>query len=351
MLCSRVKIIGINFVLLLGLLLGQQSYATSPIAPHRVVLGDTKYFKNWAIGCDNTLTCQAIAMQPVETGENESKGYLTLSYTRFGLGIGAPAITITGMDANVSDYRIYVDKRLIVSAALKGANDSITLSNKDSLRLSKAIANGNQMRVTDAAGKLLGRVSLNGSAAALRHIDSKLKRKGLPEPSIIATRIGKDATIPDTGSLVALAETTYCAKEREGVTEDTAYSLGNIDGTAKALALISCGNGAYNFSAIAFVGTQSADGKWKFEPAKFDYADADAAPVNTQKILTNVTWDAGKQNLNSYHKGRVIADCGKTDDFVWDGNMFRLTRAERMEKCQGAPVWITVWQARVNFIG
>ncbi len=342
---NRVKIFGLDIAIFASFLLASHVAAVPPAALHNVIPGETQYYKDWAVGCDNTLSCQAIAMQPLENGE----GYLTLSLARDAGKGRAPIIEITGMDTDVSKYQIYADKRLIVSGTLKGANDSITLTARDSARLARAIPNGQELRVMGEAGKMLGRISLSGSSTALRYIDSQQKRTAKPIPVITIKRMVKGELIPETGDLVALAENGKCTVLRQGVTEDSAYSLGNEDGNAKALALISCGNGAYNFSSIAFIGTRGTDAKWKFEPAKFDYAGTGTG--DPQKKLTNATWDPGKQILNSYNKGRVIADCGVTEDYVWDGTMFRLTRAEQMKECQGAPVWITIWQAAVKFIG
>lgn len=331
--------------------------AVTPLMQRAPVLSDIRYFKNWAAGCDNTFSCQAIAMQLAETGNDESKGYLTMSLRYNGNAATVPIIEITGMDADISKYSISVDKRLILSGDLKGSNDSIKILSIDALRLARAIPKGRELYVADANGKTVGRVSLSGYVAATGYIKSKQRKFAAPPPVVVAARIGKDAAIPDTGALVALAETGNCSKIREGVTEDTAYSLGTSGGKARALALISCGNGAYNYDSAAFVGTQGDDGKWKFDPAQYDYAGTDkniSTIKNTdpaQKLLTNATWDAGTQTLNSYYKGRVIADCGATEDYTWDGTVFRLTRAERMDKCQGASVWITLWRAAVKFTG
>ena len=266
-------IYGLNIAIFASLVFAAQVAATPPGAVHKVMPGETRYFKNWAAGCDNTLSCQAIAMQPLENQE----GYLTLSLARDAGKGRTSIIEITGMDADVSKYQIYADKRLILSGTLKGVNDSITLSARDSVRLARVIPNGQELRITGEAGKLLGRISLSGSSAALRYLDSQQKRTAKPMPVITAKRITKNELIPETGDLVALAENGKCTALRQGVTEDSAYSLGNVGGTAKALALISCGNGAYNYSSVAFVGTRGSDAKWKFESAKFDYAGADAS--------------------------------------------------------------------------
>lgn len=348
---SRVRDLSTIIAIFAGISHAVYAGAVTPVPQRPVTVGEARYFKNWAAGCDNTLSCQAIAMQPRETGDGESNGYLTLSYTTNQEATGAPVIEITGMDADISKYRILAGKRLILSGTLKGSNDSIAISGREARRLAQEIPSGQELYITDAAGKSIGRVSLSGSSDALKYIKSKQKKYGLPLPFVAATRTGKDAAIPDTGALVALAETGSCIKQREGVTEDTAYSLGNAGGTVRALALISCGNGAYNFNSAAYVGTQDNDGKWKFVPAQYDYVDADNNANTPQKLLTNATWDAGTQKLSSYRKGRVIADCGATEDYVWDGTMFRLTRAERMDKCQGASVWITLWRAAVKFTG
>ncbi len=348
---NRVKTIVFSIAGFASLSFAMQSAAIISPAARMISLSETKYFKNWAAGCDNVLSCQAIALRPVDVPD----GYLSLVITRDGKKSSAiSSVELLDFDTDAAGYKILADDKLVTAGVFESGKDSITLKGAVAAKVVRAVAAAKEFRITDDAGKLLGRISPNGAAAALKYLDGRQRRSGKQAaaktlPQIPVKSIKPTEIIPETSDLIALAESSICVSERSGVTEDSAYSLGNQDGKPAALALISCGNGAYNFSSVAFIGTRGEDKKWKFVPAIFNYISDDPLMRNSRKKLTNATWNPAKQNLNSYYKGRVIADCGETEDFVWDGYAFRLTRAERMKECQGSPVWITVWRAAVEF--
>ena len=252
-------------------------------------------------------------------------------------------------------------------AILDGAAP-ISVTGKDALKLVREIARGQKMRLVDGSGKALGRISLSrlgsgstlsrrtaGAGAqpdALSAVGSRKARPVAPIlPVISAKRVIAAEAIPETQDLVALAESGQCKDERFGVTQDSAYSLGTQNGKAAALAIISCGSGAYNFGSVAYIGTRGAGGKWVFEPARFDYRTDVTSESAKLKILINADWDADTQSLSSYHKSRGIGDCGQSADYVWDGEMFRLTHSRVMDECRGSLDWITVWRAKVQFHG
>jgi Protein of unknown function (DUF1176) len=45
------------------------------------------------------------------------------------------------------------------------------------------------------------------------------------------------------------------------------------------------------------------------------------------------------------YKGRGLGDCGSSQNFVWDGTMFRLVEARVMGECRGAADFLTVFRA------
>ena len=142
----------------------------------------------------------------------------------------------------------------------------------------------------------------------------------------------------------AWSESSPCAKERVGATQDAAFSLGD----AKALVLLNCGAGAYNASAAAYIGERDGAGKWAFDPAAFDYSPTRLAEGGNIALLVNATWDSAAQTLSSFSKGRGIGDCGTSEDYVWDGASFRLVKARVMDQCRGSTDWIAVWRAEVK---
>jgi hypothetical protein len=50
----------------------------------------------------------------------------------------------------------------------------------------------------------------------------------------------------------------------------------------------------------------------------------------------------------AFAKGRGIGDCGVGDDYVWDGDRFRLAEQIAMGECRGSVDYITTWRARVR---
>ena len=330
----------------------------------QVKLGETKYFKNWAAGCDNGLSCEAVAMLPPELPE----GMLSLVLARDAGKDAALKINIFGFDSESDRYQLFVDGVLTDTGPITQDIAPIKIVGSDALKLARAMVKGSEARLVDGGGKLLGKISLAGSSAALRYVDVKQRRartasaivargkrkfrgSALALPVINVPRIVATDDIPSTSALVALAEGGSCAQERIGVTQDLVYGLGTVDGKPRALALINCGIGAYNVFNAAYIGTKDAQGKWKFEAAMFDHDSSFPNAKGDLKLIVNADWDAAKQTLATFSKSRGVGDCGRSADYVWDGKMFRLIHARSMEECQGSVDWITVWRADVAFAG
>jgi hypothetical protein len=227
------------------------------------------------------------------------------------------------------------------------------------------MARGNVIRMFDEKGIEVGKASLAGVSASLRHMDAQQGRAGgrnaviatggKPKagklaalPIITARKISPTDILPDTSALVALSENSPCATARFGSTEDTAYSLGNGTDGPRALVLLTCGAGAYNFSSGIYTARRDIRGRWMFEPAKFDYGATGFFAESTIPILVNADWDAATQTISSYTKARGLGDCGSSESYIWDGEMFRLTAASFMGECRGSTDWIPTWRAEVR---
>ncbi len=326
-------------------------------------LGVQKFFGDWAVACDNRLECEAVSMQP----EDLAFEGISLSLVRTSLQdeIG---ITLGGFDTKSDRYQILIDGRKAVTGQINTAAPvSIIINDKDAPRLARTLAKGSMLELRDGKGEVLGKISLKGSSAAFGYIDKvqnrattktalvnpgakRLRVKSWPTPVIAAKRIVPTDTTPDATTLVGLIESSSCKDERTNVTEDTAYSLGNIDGKARALVMISCGTGAYNFASAAYIGTEDTKGKWQFAPAQFDYGDAVRTMDGSVQLLINADWNQATQTMSSYAKGRGLGDCGNAESYVWDGAQFRLISALAMQQCRGALDWLTIWQADVKLV-
>jgi Protein of unknown function (DUF1176) len=336
---------------------------SSAMADTKPNLGTQKFFFDWAAACDNRLACEAISMPPEETAFEGISVTLTRASST-----GDIAITLSGFETKSDRYGILIDGRLADTGPINNAATApITVTGADALRLSRALANGRTLVLRDGKGADLGKISLKGSSAAFGHIDKvqnraatkaalanpgakNLRVNWVPTPVIAAKRIAPTETTPNAATLVSLIETSSCKEERYGVTEDTAYSLGRIDSKARALVMISCGAGAYNFASAAYIGTEEAAGKWQFAPALFDYGSAIRTMDNSVQLLINAGWDAATQTISSHAKGRGLGDCGNAESYVWDGAQFRLISAYGMEQCRGSLDWMTLWHADVKLV-
>lgn len=328
-----------------------------------VTPGKIVTFKDWSVGCDNGLACQAVALiQDGMPGE-----WLSIAANRSEGVNGALIIELAGSSTQSDRFRILIDNRVADTGTIQAGSDAIKVTGADAMKLARAMARGKSLRLVDGAGVDLGGASLAGANAAFRYMDASQGRAGSKGaivatgrkaatarkatlPVITAKKIVPSDQLPDASALVALSEGSPCAIDRFGSTQDIAYSLGSGANEAQALVLVNCGAGAYNEASGAYIGQRGATGKWTFAPARFDYVATSIGETLKVPVLTNADWDGTTQSLGSYNKARGVGDCGSSENWVWDGSMFRLTGATAMEECRGSLDWIPVWRAEVRLL-
>lgn len=337
------------------------SLLAMPAIAAPVTLGEQFFRKDWAAACDNSLACEAVSMAP--DGDLADK-----TWVRIARDSGADTISVKiGLSEPKGDrYRLLIDGRLVDSGMLSKGEWAIEAAPSNALRVARAIGRGRKMVILGSDGSKLGERSLNGSAAALIHIDHLQNRartrnalflsgrrtvqpKSMPLPVIAAQRIGKAGAVPDAGTIIAVVEKSQCPAEQLAVTENSAFSLGKNGGVNKVLILVGCGAGAYNMTMAPYVGSSTDGRRWSFTPARFDYPEKPDEGMGGAVLLSNPEWDAANQQLNSFHKGRGLGDCGRSANYVWDGNQFRLVEATGIDECNGARSWMTLWRAKVEF--
>jgi hypothetical protein len=335
--------------------------ATFAAAPVPVSIGKTILFKDWVAGCDNGLACQAVALIP----ESNPDQQLSVVFKRSEGGSAPLVIEIAGAQSKSPMYRILVDGKTASSGAISRDSDFVTVSGTAAIKLARSMSTGKAVAVIDGDGANLGSASLAGAAAALRYIDAQQGRAGTASaivatgkrnaaaktaalPVIAAKKITPTNMLPDASALVALSESSPCAVDRFGSTEDTAYSLGTGTKGPQALVMLNCGAGAYNQASGIYTGQRDNAGKWTFAPARFDYIATELGEKDKVPVLINSDWDAATQSITSYNKARGVGDCGSSESWVWDGAAFRLTAAAMMEECRGSLEWIPVWRADVK---
>jgi Protein of unknown function (DUF1176) len=326
-------------------------------------LAEQKFYKDWAVVCDNSLSCESVSLPPQSFPDNQPSIVLKRDART-----GDVAIEMFGLETTNGQYRVLIDRKLVHKGDMPmNAGDAVRISGADALRLARQLAVGSKATLMDGSGKELGSISLSGSRQALGYIDQiqnragtataltrqgrkSLRPKWMPKPVILAKRVVPVDATPDAAALVNLAENSPCKDARVTVTEDKAYSLGTIDGKAKALVLISCGSGAYNFSVGVYVATEAESGKWTFAAPQLDYDNKGRMIEGDMLFLINGGWDTSTQSLGSFSKSRGLGDCGEALSYVWDGAMFRLADAIGMAQCRGSMDWMTLWQAEVKLV-
>lgn len=334
-------------------------FTTTAFAAPR--FGEQMFFKDWAAACDNRLNCEAVSLN--ENAAPDERMSIGMNRNAQSGDINIHFYTV---QTDSDRYRIMIDGRVADSGPFGSDNaEMIRIKGAEALRLARQIAKGKRLTLLDGAGTELGAISLAGSAGALAHFDrvqnragtrtaivkpgqKNLRAKWLPTPLLSIKKIVPTKRTPDATAIVSLVEGSECKEARFGVTEDSAYSLGAPHGEAKALVLISCGSGAYNFTTVAYIGTENAPNIWRFEPARFD--DDRGKDGESIHYLVNSDWSPDTQLLSSFAKGRGLSDCGSGESYVWDGTMFRLVGAFGMEQCRGSMDWLTLWHVEVSLV-
>ena len=331
--------------------------AAYAVTPPAAAPGKLETYRDWIIGCDNGGGCEAVSLL-AENGVGPEM-FATISIMREGGAAAQPVITITPAEPARGQVDLMVDGMGVARASLVG--DAVKFTGVQAYAVIDRLSRGTRFELV-AHGKSLGEASLSGSAAALRYMDARQGRAGTvtalvakgplraaavrAAPALPAIRLG---VMPPQGKGEALWQTevsrvnalTGCGDENLGNAEAEVYPLaGN-----RALVLVPCGAGAYNFTAVPVIASGKA-GRRTFALAPFDRRPrwGDDAHV---PLLVNVRWDASRALLTSYAKGRGVGDCGNSEDYVWDGTMFRMVRASLMTECRGARDWITVFRARL----
>lgn len=304
-----------------------------------------KTFKDWIVGCDNGLACQADGVMP----EDESVA-ATIAVKRGAEAEAVPEIWFRIEDGTPAD--IVADSSPL-HLHLASREDVFDVAPADSMRLVTALASAKSLSVVDSAGKEIAIIAPSGAAAALLYMDDRqhrvgtataLVRKGeaaassMPLPPalptiFVPTASGTPPVTLNPATIRSIRGEDSC--EDAGREEEPEYD--RLD-ERSTLALIPevCASGAYNFAFAAMI--VGNDGKYR--EAKFD--DANVGGDGT----FNAEWDAGARALQTGMKGRGIGDCGVWSAYAWDGKRFRLIEQKLMDDCRGSIDFITTWRTK-----
>ncbi len=337
------------------------TFLAAAMATPDPAIGQQRNFNDWAVGCDNGWSCEALSLSSEDWSIGDG---ISLTVRQAGGRDGYNRVGLRAME-EIEGNRIalHIDGEQVAIAGRSEGDELFHFDPDIAQNLLYRIAMGHRAELFDEAGASLGDISLSGSRAALLYIEDIQGRAGtvtasamvgdepastIPEPPAIPTIAAMPvaARAPDSASelseaeLAALRPTVECDYGDEDPLSNRAFVISD---TAD-LILIACSRGAYNFSDIAFVRQGGT-----LTPARFDHVFSWGERQETP-FLTNTNWAPEEGVLSTYAKGRGLGDCGTAERFVWDGAMFRLTERREMNGCRGSVHWITVYRANVEWV-
>jgi hypothetical protein len=314
-----------------------------------VQLGELKTFRDWVAGCDNGRRCQASAMMPESGGAGA-----TLTVRRDPQGAALPEVWLRVLDGDPADLR--ADGRPLRIRLTRNEDDAFAVAPADSVRLLDTLRASRSVEVVDRSGQAIAPLSVDGATAALLYIDEQQRRldtrgalvrrgsrpdSAVPPPPVLPLRYSARATsrppVRLSRALIAqVRKDNGCGKE----TDPNLVSHDRLDaGHTLAVITLLCQSGAYNYISESFI----IPDRGKPGPVRFDDETNEEGSMHGY----NLSWDAKGRRLHAGFKGRGIGDCGGRQQYVWDGQRFRLVEVSGMGECRGVADFITQWRARV----
>jgi hypothetical protein len=346
------------------LLLASQPAAAQPIP------AEIHNFDDWVVACDNGMRCQALSLAPEpKPASEEAPGGPEAQdpWERFGQMMfergpepGAPLVV------TISDFEGTPARLLHYDSPLEGVRISATEEGEWRLELSDPrtfvdMVYAGTFVVQDAAGNRLTELALDGAYDSLLYMDERqgrlrtptaMVRRGnrplslIPPPPplpvvTVAPRPRGPALNISKRRLNEARREQGCGQEEVGGPQTEAVEA---LGEGRALIMMSCGSGAYNFNSLPLIAWRQGNAI-RIEPAKFDLDRVGLEDEDKGHFLvTNAEFDADTLTISEYAKGRGLGDCGVSASYAWDGTMFRMTERSEMSECRGTRDLLTTWR-------
>lgn len=310
-----------------------------------------KTFGDWAVACDNSGRCEAVALVPESRLDDAPFDF------KIARDAGPDGGVTLGGDAFAQGPVDLVVNGKVVARALAGSRE-IGLAGPAAERVANAMATGRgDLVLRSPTGTLIARISLTGVSATLRYIDARQGRAGgvtalvakggKPKASVPAARDLPRiaARRPTRGAMQPLAPAQEAGMRARGECDLSPEEMNEIKSerhrldAGTTLVLLPCALGAYNLSSAVFVLTPRG-----ISPAQFD-SGVDGESEAGVPLIINTNWDEETGVLSSFTKGRGLGDCGSVRDWVWDGERFRMIRSEALDVCRGSTAWPVVFRA------
>lgn len=330
--------------------------------------GELKTFRDWVIGCDNTLSCTALGLAPAD----DAAASAFVKITRAG-GPAATAEVEVVAYAETTPAKPRFRLRLDggkgpglpsdgLAATFDGQFARARLTGADAAAVIAALlpAKGLTVELLDGSKSLSSSpVSLSGSSASLRYMDAEQGRAG-GVTALVATGSAAAGKVPAAPAAPAFAAVAMSELDPPPKRRPAGIPAGNADDCPidpKEMAVSLSGGrtlwgtcvsaGAYNFTyEFRIAGSGAA------VPARFEVPGAGAVMSMGEEddyaALTNPGLSDDGFVISAFSKGRGIGDCGSYGEWVYDGEAFRALTYAAMDTCMGVPTddWPVLWTAR-----
>jgi hypothetical protein len=314
-------------------------------------LGRLRIFDDWAVACDNRLSCTAVSLNPEGV---EQPNRLLVFIRRAGGPEGPTELRALFADQVRGRVEFMVDGQQ--RARQNASGDEVDVKGDTALTLVRALGSSFSFELRDRRRNGLGSPSLQGLPAALRYMDEQQGRIGSTGalaaigdgPADMARPLPASPVLPAEIPVLAAEATTELTAEDQAAARRLAQCEQGLESIhpmemhvldrEHMLLILPCDAGAYNVTAVPLLAT-GEPGALKMRLAPFDHqpgftGDADAPP-----LVVNARWNPARGELSSFAKGRGLGDCGTAETYRWDGTRFRLTEARSMPVCRGAWEW------------
>ncbi|MCW2389088.1 hypothetical protein M2333_002134 [Sphingobium sp. B11D3B] len=324
--------------------------STAPVVAEPV-LGRLRVFDNWAVGCDNRLSCSAVSLNP--EGVDTPNRLLVLIH-RDGGPPGATSLRVLLADRLRDRVDFMIDGTRRVRQKVDG--DTIALDGQTALEVVRSMGSSYVFELYDRNRTVIGAPSLQGVAAALRYMDEQQGRIGSrgalaaigDGPADMARALPADPVLPKTIPLLAETATPALTPQEQATAQRLAQCESGLESSRQpdlhtldaghVLLLLPCDAGAYNVSAVPLIAS-GEPGNRTIAFAPFDHLPGFTGDASAPPLIMNARWNPSRGELSSFAKGRGLGDCGTAETYRWDGTRFRLTEARSMPVCRGAWEW------------
>lgn len=345
--------------------------ATTP-GPAASVQPEVRTFREWRAACDNGNTCMAwtgsgdgwlrIAIDPGP----DAVATVSLGSWAFGDADKAPETLRLRIDGR--DYALRGSAGDAANAAAAARRAQAVLAALPASR-SLALASGGQTADLPTAGASAALLWIDERQGRLGTTTALIRRGDRPASTVPAApalpRVVPAPPAAQTGfagaanpmeddprgltvpaAIKARGEVKACRAENNEYLNE-AILAARLDGST-VLWGIPCGSGAYNATYVLYLARPDGTGVRPAElPERKPRTEGDIG--GQDQWLVNPIYDAQRQTLTVFPRGRGIGDCGTITTWTWTREgRFALSEERSMGDCWGMTpdVWPTLWRTQ-----